>query len=140
MTTKAIRYSSKRSWEGPLENWEAHSECIKHWCDGGVIEMHTGIASYSFVHGPEETWVVIDASVPKFAMNARYRIKQREPKSGEVWLVSCEYCIYSTLIKEDKPWLTLDGKCVKCNADTRDKQFVADNLEQYYANKFTSSD
>lgn len=130
MTTTVKHEGSAREWEGSLEHWEAHSECIKHWCNGGEVE----------IYGAGHNWYALIRSKAHFDARGQYRIKQRKPKAGEVWFVDGSPCLYTILSKGDigqpMPWIELYGKAIKCNAEHRYKQFIADNLEQYYANKF----
>lgn len=65
----------KRPIELPVENYLAHQECVDHWCNGGEVEHEFKVAGWDLV---EE---------PKFLPHKKYRIKQREPRPGEVWLV-----------------------------------------------------
>lgn len=73
MTTTLKHTGTERTWEGKLEQWQKHKECIEHWCDGGSIEVNTGSG-------------FVQALLYSFNLHFTYRIKQREPKPGEVWV------------------------------------------------------
>lgn len=73
--TKTVTLKGKRELKLPLENYLAHQEVVEHWIGGGEVEI--------FI--PEDWFVCHD--IPLFEVGDKYRIKQREPKPGEVWLV-----------------------------------------------------
>ena len=75
MTTTVKHKGSVREWEGPIKNWDKHRDVIVAWCDGAEVEVHINrkwLTPWS--HG--------------FYSDMDYRIKQREPKAGEVWVDS----------------------------------------------------
>jgi len=120
MKTTVKHVGSVREWEGPIENWEAHVDEIKHWCDGGDVQFNN----------PPAGW--FDAN-PNFDLHIEYRIKQREPKPGEVWitpagmiLIMDEYCAAINPM----------GHCY-CGNDVRDSNpiYAAPSVEAYYARK-----
>ena len=82
---KTVTIEGVRSWTGPMENYEAHKEGVEHWCGGGDIETHDDATD----------WYDVDANRPLFAPSFEYRIKRREPRFGEVWVVGDIPCIYS---------------------------------------------
>ena len=110
-----------REWEGPIENWEAHVHEIKHWCDGGDVEMR------------DEEWAYLDLENPRFDHYTEYRIKQREPKPGEVWTLRC----YAYLIHEFSGdfYQSLSGR-EYCKSDNQVLEYAAPSVESYYAREF----
>jgi len=121
MKTTVKHVGSVREWEGPIENWEAHVHEIKHWCDGGDVE-----------HVNEKiVWTLTNQ--PKFFINSpvnwKYRIKQREPKTGEAWLGRGFPAIYM----EDGHFLFVDGSITK---NIEPFEYIAPSVESYYARKF----
>ena len=110
MTTTVKHKGSVREWEGPIENWEAHSEVIKAWCDGSIVEMWSSSGHYS-------AWFTIHF-IPAFVHEEKYRIKQREPKAGEVWIEEEEG---PCLITDENTVVWLDGTLAMNNLWSNDR-------------------
>lgn len=124
MTTTVKHKGKEREWSGPIENWEAHSEVIKHWCDGGDV-LNECVGGWNLHTG-----------TPNFEANQPYKIKIRGPKPGEVWIHK-QYgeCLYRHPIdgmEHEFPFVRL------CNGDGVKGylEFGYDSVESYYAKKF----
>lgn len=119
---------SKREWTGPKENYLKHHEVIGHWCEGGDVEWCTA-----------GEW--IDVAGGFFRKENEYRIKQREPVSGEVWLIDGDECVFPNGAymqkSNDVAWVRLDGRGTKnSTVDCFMTEYVAPSVESYYARKF----
>jgi len=112
-----------REWEGLEENWLAHRDVIIHWCDDGEVEYCQGL---SWTRKRDDLEFVIDCE---------YRIKQREPKCGEVYEVSGDFYIVHPL--NDHAWIRLDGQGF-VTSNHQDAKYSAPSVEAYYARKFLS--
>jgi len=118
-----------REWEGPIENWEAHVWEIKHWCDGGEVEYCID----------DDHWSDKMNMAADFHVGIEYRIKQREPKPGEVWLDEIHPFIKlheSDSISYD--WINLTNNCYSLftTYGLKDLTYAAPSVEAYYARKF----
>lgn len=123
MTTKVKHMGSQREWEGSIDQWTAHSEAIKHWCDGGEVER--------LVSGNRHD--VLNTGEPLlFRTDFDYRIKQREPKAGEVWAA----CGTPYLRTGDLDWVCLDDGIVAVPTNGEGMSYEAPFLEAYYAREF----
>ena len=40
MSTTVKHIGDERHWNGPEENWVAHKDVIKAWCDGKPVEWY----------------------------------------------------------------------------------------------------
>ena len=121
MKTTVKHVGSVREWEGPEDASIAHRSVIEHWCDGGQVEIFF-----------DSSWVEMGLSLPEFNENYKYRIKQREPKPGEVWANGYGPWVYRT----HGSWSCLiDGKS---SPEVEDKPmtYAAPSGEAYYARKF----
>jgi hypothetical protein len=114
---------NEREWEGNLNRWEKHKECIVHWCDGGEVEWL------------RDNNDLVEVFYPFFAIENEYRKKQRAPKAGEVWEQSGWY---SWLRVEDvngnfNGWVSVDGCNVSKIPEPDNLKFIASSLGEYYS-------
>jgi hypothetical protein len=125
VTTTVTHEGSKKEWTGPIENWDAHSDVIKHACDGGAYEilmLDTGIW-YEWEHNV----------ISEFNRTRDFRIKQREPKPGEVYY--CEETHEALLISSNMEFVGLaDGRHFSRIYDGA--TYAAPSVKAYYALKF----
>jgi len=121
-TVKHVGSDEDRNWEGPEENWLAHKSVIIHWCDGGEVE-------YSI---DDYLWIDHMNTPADFHSDVKYRIKQREPKAGEVWVE--DHCIYLLHINGET-FFDLEG-CYMTDGSGIDLTYAAPSVEAYYARKF----
>lgn len=124
--TTVTHKGTDREWSGPLDNWMAHSECIKHWCYGGEVEGRV-------LNG---VFALCDCGVTFYYSN-EYRIVTRSPKPGEVWLIDGQASLYSFDECSDWEFFELNGdNAWKSNDHELTKEYAAPTVESYYAAKF----
>ncbi len=120
---KTVTIQSKRDWTGLLENYEKWQKEIEHWCDGGEVEAKSCNAQWSGGNYCFDTEGV------------EYRIKQRETKSGEVFI--CNVSDYWLCINAGEQYSALDGDDT-ISSDTAIEfglKYHAPSIEAYYARK-----
>ena len=121
---KTVTIQSKRDWTGPLENYEKWQKEIEHWCDGGEVEAKGCNAQWSggdYCFDSEEL---------------EYRIKHREPKSGEIWDVHGKPALFSYDSDSEYQFYELNGGNAWGMDDKRD--YIAPSFEAYYAMKWNA--
>lgn len=130
MITTVNHVGSKREWKGNLDRWEKNQEFIVHWCDGGDVEVYK-VSSIG-------RWEMI-AATPVFAIELKYRKKQREPKVGEVW-GNCNHVWVRAIDGSEyfDGWFRIDGQIVDTDTSTADLEFLANNIEEYYKKRLLS--
>jgi len=120
---KTIKIEGQRTWEGPLDNYNAHKEVVEHWCDGGEVE----------IEDHQDQWIPCE---PQFASNRNYRIKQREPKRGEVWVhITAGVRIRTPNNNHNDGWVGVDGIPSTVVDWTKTLTYSAPSVEAYYARK-----
>ena len=127
MKTTVKHEGSDREWEGNLKQWEKHQECIIHWCDGGDVE------------GLRDNNVLVEVLYPVFAIEKKYRKKQRYPKAGEVWGIN--NTLWIRVIDcggTFNGWVEIGGSETDENPDPADLEFLANNPEEYYKKRLLS--
>lgn len=127
MTTTVKHAGSEREVECSLESWEKHQDVIKHWCNGGDVEFRC-----------KDFWYMKDG--PKFNSQIDYRIKQREPLMGEVWVSNNQKPYIRT--PNGRPnsgsgdaWVDFEGVPSVWYNWSEDLTYTAPSLEVYIARK-----
>ena len=77
-----ITVTDGKTWEGTLEQWDAHDIMIVKWCSGAEIERFCPLSGSSY------DFAAIDQQSPEFRLGCTYRVKSRSPVAGEVWGLS----------------------------------------------------
>lgn len=118
-----------RDWTGPKENYMKHHEVIEWWCGGGEVEWRHDTSGWSNVEGGF------------FRPENEYRRKQREPQSGEVWMVDGDACVlpFGAYMQKSNSvaWVRLDGHGSKSSeSDCFMAEYSAPTVESFYARKF----
>lgn len=129
----------KRPIELPMENYLAHQEVVEHWCAGGDVEA-CGVLTGRWYSEPNISHE-FDPEIP-------HRIKQREPKPGEVWVYNDIYAWLRTTTPAPEDdvdmdeytlldgWVLLSGDDA-CDISCLDNiAYSAPSAEAYYARKF----
>jgi len=112
--------SALREWEGPEEDSIAHRDAIEHWVNGGEVE-NDATGGWMIAH-------------PSFEARVNYRIKQREPKPGEVWIDEEGDAIYIPF--DCDKWQFVDKIGYKNHKyPITDIKYKSPSLEAYYARK-----
>ena len=124
MTTTVKHKGSVREWEGSVENWDKHRDVIVAWCDGSDIQVLGG-------HYKRPSY--IDLMNPAFESDSQYRIKQREPNAGEVWIEEEGPC----LITDENTVVSFDGTLAANNSwpndrVLRDLKYSAPSVRAYF--------
>ncbi len=113
---------SKRDWKGTPVQFEKHGDAIQTWCDGAEVECWQ--ATGEWAHIPE----------PQFDVLSKYRIYERKPKAGEVWIDQGEsVLVLSDSYVADIVSGTLHEMSI---ADLQRLEFFAPDLRTYYAREF----
>lgn len=116
--TTHVTHSAERTWTGSMLDWNAHSFVIKHWCDGGDVDYYTGSA-----------WGRIQD--PEFLHTEQYRIAERKPQPGEVWILDENPFLYIR-VSDDYHWQSPDGQDRRRDGIHKPK-YAAPNVLAYAA-------
>ncbi len=122
---KTVTIQGKRDWTGPLENYEKWKKEIEHWCDGGEVEAKGCNAQWAGGH------YCFDSE------ELEYRIKQRDPNYGEVWLIGSAKtpCVFRDTDNNYK-FVRLDG--YTSYTTELSLEYAAPSVEAYYAMKWNA--
>ena len=129
MKTTVKHVGSVREWEGDIDQWTKHETVIRHWSDGGDSERQLA----------DKRWV--DTLNCNAWLDTEYRIKQREPKTGEVWThpEDGEGLYYVDTLTNHGYMIELGVQTVTKNVDDEDGfegfVYTAPSVEAYYARK-----
>jgi len=125
MKTTVKHVGSVREWEGSMMSWHRHCDLIPKWCDGEDVEYQVTADKWS----SNISWTA------DFHEDVNFRIKQREPKPGEVWIDSEGDALHIPF--DCERWQFIDRLGYKNhNHPMIDIKYNAPSLEAYYARKF----
>lgn len=122
-----VKIEDKNVWEGSMEQWEKHKDCIVHWCSGGDVELKD-----------EQSNKFLICKNPAFHVKNTFRVMVRKPKAGEVWSIkNGEVFLVSFIPSYSDPYPVTNLSSGVGAAGLKDlDKFVADSVEQYFAHKF----
>ena len=129
MTTTVKHKGSVHKWEGPIENWDKHRDVIVAWCDGADVEFRD--PKNGTMYG--DKWQS-SCPHPYWHEYLDYRIKQREPEAGEVWIEEEEG---PCLITDEDTVVWLDGTLAMNNSWSNERvsselKYSAPSVRAYF--------
>lgn len=127
MKTIKLSNGKRPDVELPYENYQAHQEVVDAWFYEGVeVEFNNPCDSLGF-----EAHVV---GAPSFASEIEYRIAQRKPQAGEVWIAPGNTPWLRVGDETDfNGWVTLEGNDADSDTGIGALTYAAPSVKAYYA-------
>lgn len=113
-----------RETEVSIESFDKHRDVIIAYCNGADVERSA----------MDRPWK--PSSDPSFRVDCAYRIAQRKPQPGEVWVCRGGNPWIWAEDPQFTGWVELRGKDVDDNTSLGSLKYAAPSVKAYYAREF----